>query len=115
MPNQAPVATMPFLLTGPELYDLIMSGIEPDLMVEHMERTKQAILDATPEKRAEMGRRYDLAFAKYDVRATEHQEQWMEQFRQYKRTSMQQLEAQVRAADNHAIGQLESDISSSAA
>ncbi len=99
MSETAATAIPPFLFTGPELYDLIMGGIEPDLTAENMEKTKQAILDVTPEQRAEMAKRYDLAFAEYDKQAEDYQREWNEQFKQYKRNSMQQLEAQVQAAE----------------
>lgn len=105
---------MPFLFTGPELYDLIMGGIEPDLTADNMERTKQSILDATPEARAEMAKRYDLAFTEYDKQAEEYQREWNEQFKQYKRRSMRELEAQVQAAEGD-LTSLESAMAAPAA
>lgn len=115
MSDAATPATLPFLFTGPELYDLIMGEIEPDLTAENIEKTKHAILSVTPEKRSEMAKRYDLAFQEYDKRAEEYQRQWNEQFKLYKHASMRELEAQVQAADGNTLSSLEAEITSSAA
>ncbi len=102
---------MPSLLSGPELYDAVMDGIEPDLTTENLEDTKEMILQASPEQRVEMAARYEQAYRMFDEKAKEYEKRWMEQFRAYKHAAMHTLEGQLKREDDAAVQSIEAQIS----
>ena len=103
---------MPALLSGPELYDAIMDAIESDLTTENLEDTKEMILQASPEGRAEMAARYERAYTEFDVKSKEYEKRWMKQFHAYKHAAMQAVEQESHEADDASVLSIEASMNS---
>lgn len=87
----------PPLLSGDELYDMLMGSIEPELTTAAIEKLPAQYANETPANRKERADRYARAFAEYDRRYSEYQSRWSIQYADYKRQALASLENDERA------------------
>jgi hypothetical protein len=99
-------------LGGDVVYDLLMSGIEPELTSENTEHILELAKDDTPEERKERAERYARAFEEYDRQFAAAEREWVQQFTAYKRASFKALEEEVATKDQDYLSSLESSMSS---
>lgn len=100
----------PPVLTGRELYDSIMGGIEPDLLSSNFPFAPDAFKGETPEQRAARAKRYNAAFQEYDRRFAKYQDDWNEQLRTYKRHAMEYIEQGAATKEGDQLASLESSL-----
>ena len=112
-PSQQSQAKIIPLVSGSDLYDVIMADIEPDLVSVNLEGTKQRVLDASLDERKEMAERYSDAFIAYDKRIAEYEKEWAQNFRTYKHRSRLSSEAFLGEKEKEALTSLEQKFSDS--
>ena len=84
--------TPPTILSGSEIYDHIMSQIEPELTIAELPRIAERTKGETPEQRQERAQRYTQAFETYDERFRAYSAEWNQDFQRYRRFSFHALE-----------------------
>lgn len=96
---------------GQELYDAIMSGIEPELTTAGLETLEEKYVNETEEEKAVRSAKYDAAFLEYDKRFQEYNDEWVARLRTYKRTAIASLEQESRETeDKNALDTIESSL-----
>lgn len=95
------------VIGGPAVYDRIMGEIEPMLTSANLEATKAKVLAASPEERAEMATRFDLAFQEYDREVAEELKVWEEQFLAYRRASRKFVEEFIAGHEQTVLSDME--------
>lgn len=107
----SPVATdKPTLPTGQEIYDGIMSQIEPDLVTDQLPLLDQKYPNENPEDKAKRMERYKVAFAEYDKKYREYVDQLHQWLHNFKKTSVAHIETERRAEESVQMAALESTI-----
>jgi hypothetical protein len=86
-----PVAP-PDILNGSEIYDRIMSEIEPELVIAELSRIAERTKAETKEQRQVRADRYTKAFAEYDRRFKQYAHEWNRSFQRYRNFSFHALE-----------------------
>lgn len=110
MPDQTNPPWPPPVLTGKELYDSIMGGIEPELLSVNFPIAPDAFKSETPKQRTERAKRYQAAFEEYDRRFAKHHSDWNEQLRIYKRHAMEYIERGAAMKEDSHLASIESSI-----
>lgn len=100
----------PVVMSGAELYNQIMSGIEMDLTTENM-----PTLDTKYEGESDADQKirmtgYSEAFAEYQNQFDEYQKKQSEEIRSYGNNAMSYIENQDRATDDDALNSLETSM-----
>lgn len=95
--------TQPAIPTGQELYDSIMSGIEPELTTEGLKTLDAKYAHESEEEKKERAARYDAAFKEYDRQFQDYNDSWMKELRTYKRSAIASVEEQSRATEDKAV------------
>jgi hypothetical protein len=97
--------------TGEELYNALMSEIEPELLTFAIPTLEQAHAGETPGEHATRIQRYKEAYRKYD----EVYERWMLKFgqlvAQYRRQALKMRETAARSEETQAMDALEQKMS----
>lgn len=121
-PQDEILAQMPELFTLPkgmkflspqELYDSLMSAIEPELTTSQLPLLDQKYKDETPEEADARAKRYDKAYEEYDKKFLEYSLEMQKNLRVYQRQSSASFERMDRTEEENQITALESQISQS--
>lgn len=96
----------PKIPTGRELYDALMSHIEPELMSGMVETLEETYKNETPENRALRMKRYALAFERCQTAYDEYMETLDTQVNRYRRSAFAHAEMEDRAQDEGLLNQL---------
>jgi hypothetical protein len=75
----------PVILSGHELYDQIMGGIEPELTTKGRKLAELKYQNETPEQHEERMARYQRAFEEYERRYTDHKNKQQKQVMDFKK------------------------------
>ncbi len=102
----------PLLMSGEELYEMIMGSIEPDLLLSNMSQIVLEMEYDTQDVQTERIERYNRAFAEYDRRLAEHKRNWDKSYNAYRRASMESLTGFLKAADTDRMADIEAQLSS---
>ena len=97
----------PTIPTGRELYDIIMTEIEPDLTSTGRTTWAVKYLGETPEQCRERYRRYDLAFERYDKAYDEYMQMLNTQVDRYRHGRFQEIEDGDRRRESEALSSLQ--------
>ena len=71
-----PLPPPPVIPSGEEMYDQIMSQIEPDLVTAQLPLLKEKYKDETPEQAKARADRYNRAFAEYEKQFAAYGSEW---------------------------------------
>jgi hypothetical protein len=97
------------LPTGQEVYDGIMSMIDPELMSTQIDHLDEKYVGESPEDRKARYNRYAESFKKYDEMYAEWQKNMNEAVTEYRKESLKSAEIESREEDAAALAQLDSD------
>jgi predicted S18 family serine protease len=107
-PPQSALPALPPVFEGDDLYDQIMSEIEPELVSTVYKTLDEKYKNETPEEKALRQARYDKAFTEYQRRFQLYTNEWSGKLRTFQTGVVQALEADDRAEDDGVMLQLES-------
>ena len=100
MTNPTPSAEKPPTIpTGKELYDALMSHIEPELTSEGSKGLDVKYTDESAEDKARRMQRYELAFERYEQSYREYMDTLDAQVVRYRREAFSRSELQDRAEE----------------
>ncbi|MEK7137806.1 MAG: hypothetical protein AAB853_06020 [Patescibacteria group bacterium] len=88
MPTPTPL-TIP---TGEEIYDALMSQIEPELTSSQLPLLAEKYKDETPDQKEVRRKRYNAAFAKYDELYTAYVADMDARIHRYHREALRSIE-----------------------
>jgi len=100
----------PVIMSGAELYNQIMSGIEVDLTTENMPTLDAKYAGENETDQKVRMTRYGEAFAEYQKQFEEYQKKQSEEIRTFGITAISYIENKDRAADNDALNSLETSM-----
>jgi|CXWL01.1.fsa_nt_gi transketolase len=100
--------------SGTEVYDSIMSGIDPELLSANIPTLDAAYADETEEEKKARYERYSVSFAKYDEEYAKWESKLNSAVSDYRKTALQSAEAESRSADTDVLSQLEKDLEANA-
>lgn len=99
--------------TGREVYDALMSAIEPELVTANLSHLDDRYANEAANDRAKRYQRYAQAYAAYDKAF----QKWMNAFTQevttFRRTAMQSAEQQSREEEGGIFTSLDEELSAS--
>ncbi|MBU0458301.1 hypothetical protein KJ652_05680 [Patescibacteria group bacterium] len=110
---QAKPLKKPLILSGQEIYDLIMGGIEPELLSGNLDSLSQQHEGETPQTKAERMQRYTNAFKEYKEQYEKYMEKLHTEVEEYKKAAMKYIETLTDKKEDSALEDLESAISTS--
>lgn len=87
------------ILSGEEVYDIIMASIEPELVTKNLPLLEQQHAGETPEAKAERMKRYEAAFAKYDEEFAKFMEKLHKEVHAVKRDARASAEMKEKEAE----------------
>lgn len=103
----------PVVLSGQQIYDMIMSGIEADLTSTQLPLLSQKYAHETADEKSARADRYTKAFEAYEKKFQEYCDQWSRDLRTYKRTAISTLEQKARTTEEQTqLEHLESSFAS---
>ena len=100
----------PKIPTGRELYDSIMSGIEPELVSSVIPTLQEKYKEETPEGKEARKDRYNQAFAEYEKQYQQYVAELEEQVKRYQREGMKSVEAMSREEEEQNLASIEDAI-----
>lgn len=103
-----PPPVPPKIPTGRELYDAIMSHIEPDLMTENAKTLDVKYANEAPAEKERRLKRYDLAFERYETAYTEYVAMLDAQVNRYSRQAFAFSELKDRQTDEGFLSRFDS-------
>ncbi|NOS68298.1 MAG: hypothetical protein HOO67_08160 [Candidatus Peribacteraceae bacterium] len=106
MPTPIPPPQPPTVPTGRELYDALMSHIEPELVTEYAKTLDEHYKNETPENHTQRMKRYDLAFERYEEAYREYMATLDAQVTRYRKQAFSHTESQDRFAEESVLDQL---------
>ncbi|MFA7682373.1 MAG: hypothetical protein WCX61_05075 [Candidatus Peribacteraceae bacterium] len=104
--------TPPKIPTQQELYDSLMSQIEPELVSGELNHIKEKSAADTPEAFIARKQRYVKAFERYDKEVEKYLAALGDQVRSFKRTALTSMEQKSRTAEEQDLSSLESAMAS---
>lgn len=109
MSDQAVVSTAGDVVipTGDELYNLLMSKIEPDLTTDQLPLLDAKYKGETPEQAQARAERYEKAFAQYDKELAQYIATLKAKIKTYQHTAMQSLEHEEKVKEEQELSGLE--------
>ena len=96
--------------TGDQLYNMLMSKIEPDLTTDQLPLLDEKYKNETPEQAQVRAARYEKAFAEYDKQLAAYLATLEAKVHQYQSTARKSLEHEERAKEEQALTGLEQEI-----
>lgn len=96
--------------TGQEIYDLLMAGIEPELITSALPYLEEKYKDETPEQAQERAARYEKAFAEYAKQLGDYMAGMKSGLRKVHLGVMSGFESFDRADDEKLLQSLEQSI-----
>lgn len=109
--SQGTIPTPPKVLSGEEVYDMIMGQIEPELTKAQMPLLEEKYKDESPEDRKKRQERYQKAFIEYDKRYSQYQLTMSSSLRVYRHDVMANAEVVANDAQQGSLSDIESQIS----
>lgn len=97
----------PAIPTGEELYDSIMSKIEPELVSSSLPTLNGKYKDETPDQEKARRDRYNKAFAAYDAEYATTMADLQAKVVQYRKDAFAKVEDQQRALEESELSSLE--------
>jgi hypothetical protein len=112
--TQTPTADMPVILSGQEIYDMIMSGIEPELTSSQLPLLDEKYVTETEDEKNARADRYEHAFEEYDKQFQAYSDKWADDLRKYKRAAVQSVEQAHRdTEENDRLASVQSSLDAS--
>lgn len=102
---------LPVIPSGREIYDSLMSTIEPELMTAQLPLLKDKYVAETAEQKKERGKRYKKAFAAYEVAYQTYVAALHQETAQFHRNARRFVEETVRAHESDKLTGIESQLS----
>ena len=96
--------------TGDEIYDRIMSGINPELMSKNVSSLKAKYQNESPELKKQRADRYNKDFAEYERQYAQFRSSRDVTMHCYKAEALKSLEAKEREAEASDVLDLEQQI-----
>ena len=103
----------PKILSGQEIYDLLMSKIEPELVTDSLLTLEERFKDEPEEEKKKRLARYQEAFKEYNKIYKEYMSNLTKEVEVYSREEMERLEQQNDEREQEALTSLEASILSS--
>lgn len=94
-----------------QVYDFLMSKIEPELTTAMLSLLAEKYKEETPEQKQERGARYEAAFAAYDIALQEYIEQMKQEAKTFQRTFRSATEEAMRGHESTELSNIESLLS----
>lgn len=94
-----------------QVYDFLMSKIEPELTTAMLPLLAEKYKDETQEQKQERGARYEAAFAAYDIALQQYVEHLKQEAKTFQRTFRTATEEAMRGHESDALTTIESQIS----
>lgn len=101
----------PPILPGEEIYDQLMSKIEPELTSGHIHLLKEKYKNETPAQAKTRAERYNRAFSEYEKRCAQYEADWQGRLDLWNRSVAVSLERDDRSDDEKQMRDLASAIS----
>jgi len=98
--------------SGEEIYRMIMSQIDPDLLRENLMTLNEKYKEESPEQTRARGERYDAAFRRYHEAFALYTTNMTTEVGTYVRTEIAKMEQESKQVEMAVIGQLEQSIMS---
>ncbi|MDD5751166.1 MAG: hypothetical protein PHS73_01440 [Candidatus Peribacteraceae bacterium] len=105
-------ATPPVIPDATELYNSIMSKIEPDLTTDQIPLIDEKYKHETEEQKAARLDRYNKAFATYDKTAADYFKNLHEQVTVYRKQALKEAETESLGQEQEKLSQIETLFSS---
>lgn len=99
--------TPPNIPSGEEVYQIIMTQIEPELLPENVKTLTEKYKDETPEQTKARAARYEVAFQRYRETYDRYTVKMTADVTTYLRTDLQNMEQGAKQQENVVLGQLE--------
>lgn len=100
------------ILTGQELYDQIMAGIEPELVSTAIPALKEKYKDETPEQTKARAERYEQAYDRFDEAFDAYLATLDRDLHEYRRQAISSAEGRDKVQDSNLELQLLDQIAS---
>ncbi len=112
MSDQTQTTTVPpKLLTGEQVYNLIMQAIEPELTTDQRSVLDEKYKGETPEQAKERVVRYRKAFEMYDIAYQKYMEELATAVRGYQTALRRDIEQGAKEKDSTGLTSIESALS----
>lgn len=98
---------------GDDLYNAIMSQIEPELTTDQLPLLDERYADESAESAKERGLRYQAAFEEYDRQFAGYKADWEREWKQHRHEALESTEREERAAEEQKMQDLENKIQGS--
>lgn len=108
--SQDAVALLPPIFDRETLYDIIMSTIEPELMIDELPKLKARYDADTPEEKQVRAKRYEDAMKQYLEELKKYQADWNAQMRAFEKALFEDIQKASQQIDDGDLGSLESAI-----
>ncbi|MFA5799546.1 MAG: hypothetical protein WC840_01135 [Candidatus Peribacteraceae bacterium] len=102
--------TAPKVLSGKEVYNLLMSKIEPDLTTEQFQKLKQKYPEETNEEKQMRLKRYKKALEEYDRAFAEYVTGLYESVHNYRKSARKYVEDMAHDSEEKTLLQVEKQI-----
>lgn len=96
--------------TGDQLYNMLMSKVEPDLTTDQLALLDEKYKNETPEQAQVRAVRYEKAFAEYDRQLADYLAGLEAKVREYQSTARKSLEHEERIREEQKLDTLEQAI-----
>lgn len=103
---QADLPARPVVPNGEEIFTMLMSKIEPDLVLDNVER-EQKYAGETPAEQKQRMQRYKQAFASYKTAAKQYFSKLQQEVSGYRKVVLQVAEEQSRHEELIKLKELE--------
>lgn len=111
--NDGSMPAPPAILSGEEIYNMLMGQIEQELMTDQIPLMPEKYKSETPEESKARAERYRKAFEEYDKKYQEYQQKLDGSVRTYSHDVLKGAENVATQEDTGALQNIESAISSS--
>ena len=103
--------TAPVIPSAEELYNTIMSEIEPELTTEGVKLLSEKYKNETTEEARTRKARYDKAYAEYDKQFAKHMDNINAKVKKYERASFAEMESEDRNQESVGLAEIENAFS----
>lgn len=112
MPDKKPPSIPDIPASGEDIYNTIMGGILPELMIPIVYSLEEKYKDESPEERKARGQQYKEAYEKYDKQYAEYVQKKDEEMKKFGRDMGTWVEGVYREDEEKQLKNLESSMSS---
>ena len=100
-------SSKPAIPEADELYNMLMQEIEPDLVVENLDKLDDLHPNETEEERKARYERYQAAFEEYRVKRQEYMDEKNAEVNEYCKIKIRRIEEKSRQNEADKLAQLE--------